>query len=252
MARTDDAHRHLRHLAANRVFTFTAGEEGAYRYHNLFRDFLRQKYLQDEGEAAFRQLQRDTAAALDDAGEIEMAVELFLGANEPDEALRVVARAGEALLDDVPSDRLASWIDRLPPGMRGEDPWSRLMVAQLDCRAGDYARALDSIDEATRLFADAEDERGLYEALSMRECALFWHGDIAAALAACQEALEHAQTDHQRIHTLLSLGSAAVESRDWPLAERAFAEADELAVSTAPRERPRAQALRAHALYFKA
>ncbi len=251
VARTDAAHRHLRHLATNRVFTFAAGQDGVYRYHNLFRDFLRQKYLQDEGEAAFREIQRETAAALEDAGEIEMAVELFLGANEPAEALRVVARAGEALLDDVPSDRLASWVDRLPPALRIDEPWPRLMEAQLDSRAGDYGRALHSIEDATRLFGEAGDRRGLYEAYSIRECVLFWHGDMAAAILACQQALAYAHTDQQRFHTLLSLGSAAVESRDWSLAERTFDEADRLAVETAPRERPRAQALRAHALFFQ-
>ena len=251
VARTNAAHRHLRHLATNRVFTFSAGEEGAYRYHNLFRDFLRQKYIQDEGEAAFREIQRETAAALEDAGEIEMAVELFLGANEPAEALRVIARVGEALLDDVPSDRLASWVDRLPPALRTGQPWPRLMEAQLCCRAGDYGRALHGIEDATRLFTDADDRRGLYEAYSMRECALFWRGDTAAAIEACQKALAHAQTDQQRFHTFLSLGSAAVESRDWTLAEQAFDEADRLAIDTAPRERPRAQALRAHALYLQ-
>ena len=251
VAHTEAAHRHLRHLATNRVFTFTAGEDGAYRYHNLFRDFLRQKLLQDEGQAAFHRVQRETAAALEDAGETAMAVELFLSANEPAEALRVVARVGEALLDDVPSDRLASWVDRLPPALRIGQAWPRLMEAQLDSRAGDYGRALHAIDDATKLFGEAGDRRGLYEAYSMRECALFWRGDTGAAIAACQQALVHAQTDQQRFHTLLSLGSAAVESRDWTLAEQAFDEADKLAVHTAPRERPRAQALRAHALFFQ-
>ena len=251
VARTNAAHRHLHHLATNRVFTFAAGEDGAYRYHNLFRDFLRQKYIQDEGDAAFRELQRETAAALEDAGEIEMAVELFLGANEPAEALRVIARVGEALLDDVSSERLASWVDRLPPALRIDQPWPRLMEAQLDCRTGDYDRALHGIEDATRLFAAADDRRGLYEAYSMRECALFWRGDTAAAIEACQKALAHAHTDQQRFHTLLSLGSAAIESRDWSLADRAFDQADGLANDTAPRERPRAQALRAHALFFQ-
>ncbi len=44
------ASRHLHFLARNQVFTFDAGRRGTYRYHNLLRDFLRQRYVQDEGE----------------------------------------------------------------------------------------------------------------------------------------------------------------------------------------------------------
>ncbi|HQH22239.1 MAG TPA: hypothetical protein PLJ89_09140, partial [Thermoleophilia bacterium] len=59
------ASRHLHYLARNHVFTFEAGREGTYRYHNLLRDFLKQRFVQDEGEGAFRALQRDTAVALE-------------------------------------------------------------------------------------------------------------------------------------------------------------------------------------------
>ena len=251
VGRTRLAAKRLAHLAANSVFTFATGGDGSYRYHNLFREFLRQKFVQDEGEAAFRLLHVETAEALEEAGETEMAIELFLDANEPREALRVVAAAGEAMLADVPSDRLASWLDRLPPDLRAGEPWPLLIGAQLSCREADYGRALEGIEAAEALFRAATDEAGLYESISMRESALFWRGDTAAAMAACQEALGHAATDAQRIHSLLSLGSAAVEARDWTLADDAFARADELALTTTSSERPRAQALRAHALYYQ-
>ena len=251
VGRTRTAAKRLSHLAANSVFTFATTGEGAYRYHNLFRDFLRQKFVQDEGEAAFRRLHVETAEVLEDAGEAEMAIELFLDANEPAQALRVIASAGEAMLADVPSDRLASWLDRLPPDLRAGEPWPLLVEAQLACREADYGRALTRIAAAEQLFRSASDDNGLYETLSMRESALFWRGDTAAAMEACQQALSHAGTDVQRIHSLLSLGSAAVEARDWALADDAFARADELALTTASRERPRARALRAHALYYQ-
>jgi LuxR family transcriptional regulator, maltose regulon positive regulatory protein len=251
VAHTRLAGKRLTHLASNSVFTFSTAEEGSFRYHRLFRDFLRQKYVQDEGEEAFRQLHIETATALEDAGEIELAIELFLDANEPRSALRIVADAGEALLADLPSDRLGAWLERLPPDLRSAEPWPLLMQAQLSCRSGDYGRALGSIEAAERLLAQTADEAGLYEALSMRESALFWRGDTAAAMRACQQALDHATTDAQRIHSLISLGSAAVEARDWTLADDAFARADQLALTSASTERPRAQAIRALALYLR-
>ena len=45
------AHRILAHLQANGVFTFATDQEGTYRYHGLFREFLRQKSIQEDGPA---------------------------------------------------------------------------------------------------------------------------------------------------------------------------------------------------------
>ena len=251
LAGTDVAHRYLAHLAANRVFTFATGEEGAYRYHNLFRDFLRQQCLREEGEPAFRRLQHETAAALEDVGETEMAVELYLNANQPRDALEVVARGGEAGLEGLPSERLRSWLERMPTESGAAAPWARLIAAQLRSRDGDYHEALREIDRAVSAFEGSSDEWGLYHALSMKECALFWQGDTAEALRACEAALAHARTDQQKTHTLLSLGSAALDMRRWEEAEAAFAAADAVADSATPAEQIRARGLRAHGAYYR-
>ena len=251
LAGTDAGHRYLAHLEANRVFTFATAVEGAYRYHNLFRDFLKQRYLQDEGEQAFRRLQHETAAALEDVGEREMAVELYLNANEPHDALGVVARGGEAGLECLPSERLHLWLDRLPPELTNADPWANLMAGQLHSRSGDYFLALKEINHAVRSFEADRDEWGLYHALSLKECALFWQGNTAEALNTCEAALSHAQTAQQTMHSLLSLGSASLDMRRWQEAESAFAAAEVLAHLASPSEQIRAQALRAHAAYYR-
>ena len=109
------ASRHLHFLARNHVFTFDTGRQGTYRYHNLLRDFLRQRFVQDEGERAFRALQRETAVALEACGDRPGAVELLLDANELDLALGVIARGGEAELERRPSEQLRIWASRLSP-----------------------------------------------------------------------------------------------------------------------------------------
>ena len=247
----DDAHLYLNHLSANRVFTFATGEQGAYRYHNLFRDYLRQKHRKDEGEPAFRELQRETANALEACGEIEMAVELLLNANEPLAALEAIAKVGEPGLDGFRSDSLSSWLVRLRPALQTPHPWARLVACQVLSRAGDFDAALAETRLAGAAFEADDDEWGLYHALSMTECILFWKGDIAEARRTCERALAHAHTEPQRVHTLLSLGSAALDTRDWPAAEEAFAAAQALEDRASLAERARAQALRAHATYFK-
>jgi ATP/maltotriose-dependent transcriptional regulator MalT len=102
-----------------------------------------------------------------------------------------------------------------------------------------------------RSFQATSDEWGLYHALSMRECALFWQGDTAEAARACQAALAHAQTDQQKMHTLLGLASAALDMRRWDEAEVAFAAAEEVADRATAAEQIRARALRAHASYYQ-
>ena len=109
------ASRHLTFLSRNHVFTFDTGRRGAFRYHNLLRDFLVQRFVQDEGEAAFRDLQRRTAVALEDCGDRPGAIELLLSANELDLALGVISRGGEAELERCPSERLRTWAERIEP-----------------------------------------------------------------------------------------------------------------------------------------
>ena len=125
------ASRHLHFLARNHIFTFDTERVGAYRYHNLLRDFLRQRFVHDEGEAAFRSLQRRTAVALEDCGDRPGAIELLLGANELDLALGVIARGGEAELERRPSEQLRIWVARLTPAIQADEPWALVVSGVL-------------------------------------------------------------------------------------------------------------------------
>ena len=245
----DDAHHSLNHLTANRVFTF-ADEPGAYRYHNLFREYLRHNYVHERGEAALRTLQRESAAALEGSGEIEMAVELLFNANEQPAALEVLARAGESGLDNFRTESLVSWLQRLSREMRCDEPWARLLSSQVHMRAGDLDAALADIDAAISTCEAASDEWGMYHALSAKECVLFWKGDVEDVVLTCEAALTHASTEAQRLHTLLSLASAAIDQREWCTAESAFAAAGKVRQAH-PEERTRAEALRGLAAYFQ-
>ncbi len=124
LAASGSASRQLHFLARNQVFTFDAGRRGTYRYHNLLRDYLRQRFVQDEGERAFRALQLETASALEACGDRPGAIELLLGANELELALDVIARGGEPELERRPSEQLRIWVSRLAPTVEAERPWA--------------------------------------------------------------------------------------------------------------------------------
>jgi ATP/maltotriose-dependent transcriptional regulator MalT len=245
------AARHLSYLGRNHIFTFDAEKEGAYRYHNLLRDFLRQRFVQEDGGAAFHDLQRRTAAALEHSGDRAAAVELLLNANEPDLALGVVSRGGEAELERRPSEQLRMWVERLSPHADNGDPWALIISGVLAARDGEFPAALEYLRLATRALEDARDVEGLYQALSILEWAEFWSGDSAASMTTCEKALAHARQDSQRLHTLLGLLSAAVDMKQWEKVAEASRRADAYLEHASPEDEARAQALKAHAAYYQ-
>ena len=136
------AHRILAHLQANGVFTFADRQEGRSRYHSLFREFLRQKSVQEDGGLASTACSSTRPPPSRPTGDVEKAVDLCLAANEPRLALDVVARAGEKNLDAFRSETLDSWLERLPDQIMHTEPWARLLVGQVDMRAGRFDEAL--------------------------------------------------------------------------------------------------------------
>ena len=140
VARADHAQRSLERLVAHNVFTFVDRATGTYRYHQLLRDYLRQWYVNEYGAGAFRDLQIHTAGAVEDAGDPETAIELYLAANEPGEALAVVSRSGELVTDNCRFDSLRSWLDRLAPYAPHDDPWVLFLRGQAGVARGRFVK----------------------------------------------------------------------------------------------------------------
>ena len=251
LANVEDAERRLSDLASKQAFTFASGEEGAYRYHNLFRDYLRQRFLRDHGAEAFHDLQIRTITALEACGEIELAVDLSLIINEPGRALGIIARSGEPGFDNLRSETLDSWVSRLEWTTAASSPWTRLLRSQVHLRASEFERALSQTEGIVAEFKAEADRLGLYHAYSAQECALFWQGDMRRASEACRLAMEHADTKPHKAHTLISLGSAALEMRDWESVERSFAEAERLIVGIDSPDHQRLRTLKALMKYYQ-
>lgn len=248
---TSGASRHLHFLARNHIFTFDTDRAGTYRYHNLLRDFLRQRVVQDQGEAAYHALQLDTATALEACSDRPGAVELLLAANESGLALEVIARGGEAELERRPSEQLRLWVGQLSPALEAGRAWALVVAGVLGARESRFSRALADLRLAGETLDHQNDHRGLYQVLSITEWAEFWSGDSAASMATSARALEYADTDSQRLHTLLSLVSAALDMRRWDTVATASEQAEALLPRARPEEAARAQALQAHAAFYR-
>ncbi len=117
-------------------------------------------------------------------------------------------------------------------------------------RSGDYDRALEEIEQALRVFENADDGWGVYHALSLKESALYWQGSPEKAAAVCGEALERAPQEAAAPHTLLSLASRCCTCAEWQEADVALDAARETRRHASAAELARAQGLRGYRLYF--
>ena len=250
VARSDHARRSLERLVAHNVFTFVDRATGTYRYHQLLRDYLQQWYANEYGADAFRSQQLHTAASVEGAGDPETAIELYFAANEPERALGVVSRSGELVTDNCRFGALRSWLERLAPNTSEDDPWVLFLAGQLALREGDSTRALAALTRAEAQLRARNDQWGVYHALSAIEAIWFWKGDFEQAATYCEAALEAATTTEQRVHTLVSLGSARSYVCRWREAERLWSEAESMH-SVCPQESARLAALRANVKYLR-
>ncbi len=91
----------------------------------------------------------------------------------------------------------------------------------------------------------------MYHALSAIEAIWFWKGDFKQAATYCEAALEAATTPEQRVHTLVSLGSARSYVCRWTEAAELWDEAQATAPLNCDRELARIEALRANSMYLR-
>jgi DNA-binding CsgD family transcriptional regulator/tetratricopeptide (TPR) repeat protein len=142
-------------------------------------------------------------------------------------------------------------VSRLAPAAENGDAWALIVSAVLDTREARFSVALATLQAAAETLREDGDLDGLYEALSITEWAQFWSGDSAASMSTCHRALEYATTNARRLHTLLSLMSAALDMRRWDAVSAASERASALLRHAGPEEAARAQALRAHATFYQ-
>jgi DNA-binding SARP family transcriptional activator len=100
-----------------------ARPESVYQYHPMFREFLLARIQETHPKERRRQLQKDAAAAMEAAGQIEETVALYRESHQWEEMVRLVVAHAEALLAQGRAETLARWAEDLPPEVRGRHPW---------------------------------------------------------------------------------------------------------------------------------
>jgi ATP/maltotriose-dependent transcriptional regulator MalT/DNA-binding SARP family transcriptional activator len=119
-----NAPRLLDYLYRRHLFTYRrGGPDGVYQYHALFREFLLNCARQTYTDQGMGSLARRAALLLEEAGDVDDAIQLHLQARDWDEASRLILRHASRLLGHGRGQTLREWIGALPTDMMRVTPW---------------------------------------------------------------------------------------------------------------------------------
>jgi LuxR family transcriptional regulator, maltose regulon positive regulatory protein len=165
-----------------------SGEE--YRLHPLFRDFLRRRLLSEVGRAGVMAEHAQIAGFFLKRGNWEQAVSHFLEAEEFDRAAEVIAENGQEWIASGALRSLAASADALPAEATERHPRVLTHHAEVARLRGKYDKAQAMFRRAAILLQDQGDREGEAEALHSLATIARRQGDIAAALAHLDRAIE--------------------------------------------------------------
>ena len=171
----------LHNIAAQNLFTQCIDSEKAwYRYHHLFREFLRATLVEEHPDR-FLMLHFNAASIFEQDERWNDAISHFLEAKRYDEAVRVINNVGESFHNAGKWVTVSHWIEALPKSMRRSDPELALLRAQGLINLGE-------LDEAARILTqllhfDMNDTQWLCraKAFSWRSAAFRLAGHFAEA-----------------------------------------------------------------------
>ncbi|MEO8847184.1 MAG: BTAD domain-containing putative transcriptional regulator [Casimicrobiaceae bacterium] len=160
IAGVDNADAELGYLCANNLFTERVADvRGVYRLHPLFHEYLRERALRELGGGERRRIQREAACAFLDRRQPDVAIDLFLDAEDTVSAVRLLLAEAEGKLAAGQLDQFAAWIERLPAAVLDEEPYLRYMVARL-CLLREDATTAQHYRQADAVFAARGDLYG--------------------------------------------------------------------------------------------
>ncbi len=128
----DDSRSVLTELRRRNLFIYGSDEQAStYRYHHLFRDFLRYQLEQTAGLKEVRRLQQRAAVALRDAEAWAEAIVAFAECGDHEATLSLVARASEELLATGRYELIRKAVTVVPDRLLARQPAARLLLARV-------------------------------------------------------------------------------------------------------------------------
>jgi LuxR family maltose regulon positive regulatory protein len=122
-----------------------AGEIATYAYHDLFREYLEQRF-RFEYKTQFESLNQRAAAVYLELGDDDATIQHSLCGGEPEKAIEIVKRIAQLYFDQGRWQKLASWLTGLPHVAVQNDPALTLLNGQVLLRVGDPTGSLDELE----------------------------------------------------------------------------------------------------------
>ncbi len=219
------AGRILAQLHRNHLFTDRYDlAEPEYRFHPLFREFLRSRAQRLLPAEAFAALRRGAARLLEESGlHREEALSLYREARDWHGWMRTFLQLAPQLIGEGRHHAVGRWIQQVPPEIFGSDPWLRYWRG-LASLPDDPAAGRAHLEEAMKLFVNRNDAAGARRA---------WHNLLRALLAegaerarleeclACRDSLPAGDIDEDAdlalalLRTLMRTGPASRDTAPW-------------------------------------
>lgn len=141
----------LRELEARCLFTLPLADQGAYRYHEVFRMHLLGVLVESVGEAEARRRHLRAGELLARAGALPEALDALCRAEAWAQVASLLGRDGLSL-----DGGALAWTDAVPPSMLRTDPWMLLARARALRAQGRFRDAADAYAQAQGAFGDTD------------------------------------------------------------------------------------------------
>jgi len=168
---------------------FGDNTRAAYRYHDLFRDFLQDRLRQDE-PALYAELHRRAGAWFEREHEVEEAVYHYLAAEAYPEATALMERVAMEWFTRGRVETLLRWVGSLPENMRSCAPRLLLYQSKALTDRYDYERARQALVHAELGFAERGDMDRLARVHVQRATLGLFGGCYEEVIREAQEALD--------------------------------------------------------------
>lgn len=152
--------------------------EPVYQYHPMFREFLLARAQDALPKERRRQLQKDAAALMEKAGQVEEAVALARDGHDWEAMAGLIERHAGTMYDQGRAETLVHWVEDLPPEIRHAHPWTQYWAAACQAQRAPREGRL-GFERAYELFRgrEAPDAAGMVLACSGAMYAILYELD---------------------------------------------------------------------------
>lgn len=192
----------LPEIAQKNVFLTVAGDAGSieeYRFHPLFRDFLRRRLRSEIGHAAVAAERIRIAEFFLENSNVESALPFLVDAEDFDRAASIVAKSGENWIASGAFTSFRLIVDKIPQSSLERHPRSLLHLAEVARLQGESERSGTLLQRAVRLCSEAKDTSGEAEALHSLASLARRRGNIEEALKLLEKSEQLAEPDSETL-----------------------------------------------------